>query len=445
MEAVAGIRGDHARARRGAGLTLLGLAPMTIACGARSGLPVLDEAEESCVPLPTCISATTLRSYLSPGTCSDGSCSYEHTDTTCPDGCSAGACTGYPVSSVSCGQWHSCAMTSGGAAKCWGDGEYGQLGDGSKSKSLVPVEVAGLGSEVIAVEAASYFSCALVRGGAIRCWGVNSGGQLGDGSTIDNPVPGGVVGLDAGVVAISAGSSHTCALTSTGGVECWGFNLGGKLGDGSTADSAVPVGVVGLSSEVIAISAGANHTCAVTSGGGVKCWGGNSYGELGDGSTTDSPVPVDVVGFDAGVVAIAAGMHHTCVLTRCGGTKCWGRDNVSSQQGSFVPIDVPGLSSDVAAIATHWGHVCALMQRGGRRCWGSNSFGQLGNNSTTDSLVPVDVAGLGPVVTAIAPGWGHTCASVGNGGVKCWGHNDYGQLGNNSVVGSVVPIDVVGF
>jgi alpha-tubulin suppressor-like RCC1 family protein len=236
--------------------------------------------------------------------------------------------------------------------------------------------------------------------GGAKCWGHNHFGQVGNGATSDAYAPDDVVGLGSGVTAISGGDQHTCALTSGGGVKCWGLNSAGHLGNDSLVDSSVPVDVAGLGSGVVMVSAGGDHTCALTDAGGVKCWGGNASGQLGDGSGPIAKfVPVDVVGLVSGVIAISAGSDHTCAVTSAGRVKCWGAGlhgqlGDSQTIGSPIPIDVPGMSSGADSVSAGMYHTCARMMDKRIKCWGYNFYGQLGNNSTIDSPVPVDVSGL---------------------------------------------------
>ena len=188
----------------------------------------------------------------------------------------------------------------------------------------------------------------------------------------------------------------------------------------------------------VPISAGWNHTCAITGEGAVMCWGSNSEGQLGDGSRTSRLKPVSVKNLSERAVAVAAGWGHTCILTEAGGVKCWGRNKSGelgngTNQRSTEPVEVPGLAGIVAIAAGDY-HTCAVTSQGGVKCWGSNGDGQLGDGSTVTPAQPVDVAGIGGA-TAIAAGTAHTCARKGSGEVWCWGKNDRGQLGDGSDVG----------
>lgn len=211
----------------------------------------------------------------------------------------------------------------------------------------------------------------------------------------DQSLPQDLVPLD-GIVQVAAGGRHTCALSTAGGVKCWGSNNFGQLGDGTSGNNkSTPVDVAGLGSGVAAIAAGIEHTCALSSAGGVKCWGYNRYGQLGDGTTVNKSTSVDVVGLGSGVTAIAAGRYHTCSLSTAGGVKCWGRnfwgqlgDGTTVNKGT--PVDVVGLGSGVAAIAAGWYHICGVSTAGGGKCWGDNGSGQLGDG-TAWRTTPVDV------------------------------------------------------
>jgi alpha-tubulin suppressor-like RCC1 family protein len=352
---------------------------------------------------------------------------------------------------VAAGPYHSCAITNAGGVKCWGNNGQGQLGDGSQTNRLIPVDVLGLTTGVIAVAAGGTHTCALTTGGGVKCWGYNYFGGLGDNTSIDRLTPVDVVGLSGGAIAIAAGDKHTCAVTTSGSVKCWGYNSVGQLGDGGlSAWSLRPVDVSGLSSGAIAVAAGPSHTCAITSSGGVKCWGWNANGRVGDGTLDTRLVPVDVLGLTSGVIAVSAGGDHTCALTNAGGLKCWGANGVG-QLGDgtgttrLTPVDVLGLSSGVIAIAGGGYNTCALTNGGGAKCWGGNGFGELGDDTRLLRRTPVDVSGLSSGANEVAAGSHHTCVLTTPGGVKCWGYNYYGQVGDGTRSDRQTPVDVLGF
>jgi alpha-tubulin suppressor-like RCC1 family protein len=352
-------------------------------------------------------------------------------------------------------------VTSASGVKCWGFNVSGELGNGTNLQSLVPVDVSTLGSGagVVAVSAGGSHTCAVTLLGVVKCWGSNGSGELGDATTVDRKVPVVVAGLDA--VAVSAGSNFTCAVTRAGGVKCWGDNTSGGLGNNSNSPSLVPVDVSGLGagSGTVAVSAGRSHTCAIAEGA-VKCWGYNVDGQLGNGTKTDSWVPVDVSGLGAGsgALAVSAGGYHSCAVTAVGGVMCWG-NNGSGELGdgtndpSLVPVQSSGLGfgSGAVAISTGLYHSCAVTLNGSAQCWGANIWGEVGNDSVIPALIPVDVVGLasGAGAVAVSAGEDQTCAvaTIGaakDGAVRCWGSNSGGQLGDGSEVSSLVPVNVVG-
>jgi len=310
--------------------------------------------------------------------------------------------------------------------------------------------VTGLSSGVKAITAGSYHTCALTTAGSVLCWGNNESGELGNNSTTNSLVPVAVTGLSAGVSAIAAGGAHTCALTG-GGVQCWGNNNNGQLGNSSRTDSHVPVAVTGLSSGVSAIAAGSIQTCALTTAGGVQCWG--YTGEESSTTGTVSVAPAAVMGLSSEVLAISASYSHACALTTAGGVECWGGDQYdelgnNSTTTSFVAVDATELSFPVSAVAVGVYCTCVLTTEGGVQCWGFNFSGQLGVSSGIDSSVPVTapvtVTGLSSGISAIFAGSQNMCALTVAGTVKCWGSNTNGELGDGSFYGSLPgPVDVV--
>ena len=304
------------------------------------------------------------------------------------------------------------------------------------------------GATVSTLSVGSGHACVTMTNGRLLCWGTQSAASpvLGDGTGTTRLMPVDVSNIANGATSAAAGGTVSCAIVN-GGVKCWGGNTNGQLGTGNNAASNVPTDTVGLSSGVTSIAAGVNYACAVVNGA-AKCWGLNDNGQLGNNSIQPSNVPTDVAGLSSGVTAIAARQNHTCAVVG-GGAKCWGA-NFSGQLGrgntspSQVPVDVNGLlaGSNVTSIAAGAEHSCAVVA-GAVKCWGSNQYGQLGTGNISTTNAPTDVLGLASGVTAIATGGWSTCALV-NGGVKCWGRNDVGQLGISNTESISIPVDVQG-
>lgn len=352
------------------------------------------------------------------------------------------------VTPIRAGGSHSCALGRDGGVHCWGSNSEGQLGDGTTTDQALATPVSGLQSGVTAIATGLNHSCALSSAGGVKCWGSNDFGQLGDGSTTDRSTPVDVSGLAAGVQAISAGANHSCALTAANGIRCWGRNLLGQLGDGSTTDRSVPVDVSGLGSGVAQVVGGDFHSCARGIAGEVKCWGWNVFGQLGDGSNSDRLTPVTVTGLGS-AAQVAAGSFHSCAVDNGGALYCWGRNDFGqigdgSTTNRNSPIAVSGLSNGARAVDGGSSHSCALLDTGAARCWGLNNSGQLGDGTTIARNTPVAVGGLFAALTNLSSGSAHNCGLDAQGFNQCWGNNASGQLGDGSVQSRSLPAPVFG-
>jgi alpha-tubulin suppressor-like RCC1 family protein len=395
-----------------------------------------------------------------------------------------------------------CVVTVSGDVQCWGNNESGELGDGTTTASATPVPVKGLPGPAASVSLGIASACALLRSGAVYCWGVGIHGQLGNGTNEKfSKTPVLVTGLGGDVTAISAGNGSACAVRA-GAVLCWGLGGNGLLGTGESTDSLVPKPVPGLESGVTSVSVGGYAACAVK-GGGLLCWGGlDNNGELGNNTTLGSPTPVAVPSLTSGVRDVSVGDDFVCALTLSGGVMCWG-DGTKGTLGngelalSPVPVQVKGLASGVVELSTGESSVSAIRSDGTVLTWGYAGDGELGNGSAESdsgvgggaggaSSVPVEVKGLTSPATSISTGlapcvatragtvecWGviaedaltpvpvtglvgvttlttggnlstglFACATEVAGPAYCWGGNGHGQLGNGTVTSSAIPVE----
>jgi len=438
--------------------------------------------------------------------CYQGSCRQCRPGTwRCRDGCQepcniSGAWAGFesctsctaaapPAPLLVAGWSHTCALGASGRPKCWGDRGYGQLGlpvadfpgdpdrIGAAAGEIERIPFVDLGRDSIAVmlAAGGRHTCALLRGGAVKCWGDNGHGQLGLGDREnrgDDPLemgdllPAIDLGDEGAPTALAAGGQHTCALLDSGQVKCWGDNRFGQLGQGDTRSRGggpcemgidlLPVDLRGA--RATAIAAGSAHTCARLDTGEVRCWGDNEPGQLGLGDRVNRgghPGPIETLTLrpDQDIVALAAGFEHTCALDARGRAMCWGRGSAGQlgletvddrirageQSDPFVHLDstVP-----IVAIAVGSDHTCASLMTGALACWGFNAHGQLGLGDMRnrgermgdmyDALPAVDLGSSDArpaKATAVAAGGDHTCAILESEEIKCWGLNAHGELG----------------
>ena len=404
----------------------------------------------------------------------------------------------------------SCAIVTGGQVRCWGYGAEGELGVpgvttvgvGDTPAAVGPVDL-GAGYTATAISSGDYHTCAIRNDGSVVCWGFGGNGRLGYGNPSnvgDTETPGAAGPVDLGTsslgtpltaVAISAGGAHTCAILSDGTVRCWGFNFNGELGygnrndvggtPGNTPSAAGPVDL-GAGFTAKAISAGSSHTCAIRNDGGVLCWGygGNGrlgYGNLnnvGDGGSDSSVASAGPVKLGTGLsgtqhtaTAVSAGGSHTCAILDDGTVRCWGFDftgqlgygnqneigaSSGSTAGSGGPVYLgkSSLGTPLTAVAITAGgaHTCATLDNGTVLCWGYGASGRLGYGNTDNvGDTPTDTPGMiGPVnlgagrtATAISAGAMHTCARLDDGTVRCWGYGANGRLGycSESNVGDI--------
>jgi alpha-tubulin suppressor-like RCC1 family protein len=352
---------------------------------------------------------------------------------------------------ISTGTGYACGVTADSLAYCWGYNKNGQLGDGTTtSPRLRPVAVQG-GLHFRTVLAGVYHTCGVAGDGRAYCWGDNSLGQLGTGTSS----PFGSPQLTPAAVQgglrfrhVSAGYYYTCGVTTDDRAYCWGWDHYGQLGDGTVSDvlRTTPTAVTG-GLRFRLVRAGTTHACGITTANRAVCWGDNQYGQLGDSSNyTSRAAPVQIAG-GRSYKWLDAGHEHTCAVTTDGRGFCWGNGR-AGQLGtgkaylSFWPQRVAGglLFRNVTAGVIH---SCGVGTDGRSYCWGSNQYGQLGDGTTTQRLTPVAVAGGHPFAQ-LAGGEGSTCGLTTGARAYCWGANGVGQLGDGTTTPRLTPVPVAG-
>ena len=379
---------------------------------------------------------------------------------------------------VSAGGTHTCGYTGGASVACWGGNASGQIANNTTSATTTLPFVTDLSDGIDGgwpASAGGHHTCALGvhRGGGpsvwnavVHCWGDNSSGQLGDGTLTNSTAPRPVANAANGDVVdhsyVRAGGSHSCGFGHPpGALYCWGDNSSGQLGNGTTTNSTTPVAVLGgtafptsapNAAIVSALTAGASHTCIVSTIGAAYCWGSNASGQLGNGTTTNGATPVPVAGGlafpasgDWADKVLSAGTSHTCGVTVGGTAYCWG-SNSDGQLGngtttdSALPVAVGGGIS-FRSISAGARHSCGVDTAGLVYCWGANASGQLGDGTTTIRPAPVSIID-GTGFTAASAGAKHSCGVTAGGVAYCWGDNSYGQLGDGATISSTVPVKV---
>lgn len=291
----------------------------------------------------------------------------------------------------------SCGLSYAGEVKCWGMNTKGQLGDGTTALHDLPAPVAG-GDYFTMLSVANGSACAITTMGVLKCWGDNFSGNLGDGTTALKTSP---TIIDAGVSynQISAGATHTCGITNTGQLKCWGTNTFGKLGTGNVTNYYTPT-LIDSGTTYALVSVGSQHTCGVTTGGVLKCWGGADFGTVGNGMTSGNVTSPTMIDSGTSYMTVAAGEQMTCGLTSTGTIKCWGlNSNGRLGVGTLttaisVPtlVNMPAEASTASVISTGSGTTCAIAAGNGKLwCWGEGMEGELGVNNPTDSQVPQPV------------------------------------------------------
>ncbi len=347
------------------------------------------------------------------------------------------------IKSVTAGGFSTFVITTDGTLKYWGlvDGAFGTNPAVALTTTNFPIS-----GPITAVSSSRNASaCALKADGTVWCWGINSNGQLGNGTNVDSVnTPVKVTGL-ANISSVGVGRFHACAASEKlGKVWCWGYNGYGQLGNSTTASSSLPVEVsyMGYNVRPRKLAITDYSSCVLQDSGQTYCWGNNDYGQLGIGQTASYDFPVQV-GIDRNIKDIAAGGIHVCYVKTNNSLWCWGGNYVGQiGNGTTTAASTPVLVlNNTATVTAGAQHTCALQNDGSVYCWGFNGDGELGNGASTNALSPTPVPNLFGALS-ISSTNNHNCAWLGDLNVACWGANDYGQLGTGDYVNAYTPIYV---
>lgn len=333
------------------------------------------------------------------------------------------ALNGIPVG-VSTGYDSACSLLAAGAIRCWGNNDDGSLGvkftTADVSAAQTAASLVGLYAAPANQATGQRHMCFLDNDKYVKCQGSNVYGQLGNAANANSGVPVAAAGINGAspsttVAQVATGNNHSCVLLLNSNVKCWGANNVMQLGAATaTPNSNVPVDVPDLANTVKQLASSADHTCAIRGNNDVICWGANSFGQLGNGTVTPFTGTVLVDNLAGDAKEISTGINHSCALLTIGTVRCWG-GNTYGQLGNgntnnaTRPVSVAGLPRPAVAISAGGYHTCAKLDDGSMRCWGKNDKGQLGNNSKVNSATPVAIA------AAAGPSYAKVKVEKGNG------------------------------
>ncbi len=358
----------------------------------------------------------------------------------------------YSDTLISAGEDYTCVLESNGKAYCWGDNSVGQLGNGSTKSSMSPVAVSG-GLRFKSISAGWDHTCGVSVDNEAYCWGRGRYGRLGNGSSENSMVPTAVSG-GLSFESVDSGMAHTCGITAGGDAFCWGRGEDGILGNNSIESSLVPVPVSG-GLAFGSIHAGSATTCGVTTNGDAYCWGASDFGNLlglGPGDRDRKLAPGRVAGgFNFKPGSISVGLDHVCATTTADKAVCWGRgrygklgigtaDALGVIENLMTPREVKGNLS-FASLTTGVFQTCGIATDGKAYCWGRNGSGQLGDGSTTMRVEPAAVS-ANLSFKHVAVGNDHACGVSSNDEVYCWGNGNAGKLGTRSSDNKLTPTKV---